>query len=479
MKVHAKQTIVFLAYGQRRAPLAGSRLRDSAVVRGFLPRSPGRALPRTHQGASSTSRCNLRATGSQPTSMYAARFFDAPRLFFFFGVVRLVSMSVEMKGMGLVPPGALPGEVTPSAATLASVRQALLDWYSTAKRDLPWRGSDDPYKIWISEVMAQQTRVDVVAPYYERFLARFPTVEALASAAEDEVLGLWSGLGYYSRARRLCRAAAMIVERYGGIFPAFPDACRSLPGVGDYTAGAILSIAFGQREAAVDGNVRRVLSRLFPVATPPGEVPAEPATPGSLSRKALRALATRLSSPARPGDLNQALMELGALVCTPRRPRCEDCPLASTCQSQGSAAVSGIPARRPRRATEPWNHLAVLVRSSQGRPLLIRRDSKAPFLPGLWHLPALFLPVAGEALPLDRFRVFLAKRWGIELTCESPIAVVRHQITYRSIRASLFPGRLAKDLFQGADVFWPSDAELRRLATSSLVTKLLDAAKSL
>ncbi len=207
----------------------------------------------------------------------------------------------------------------PSRKWTLALRRALLAFYDARRRDLPWRRDPDPYRVWVSEVMLQQTRVDAVVPYYERWLRRFPTLHALATAEPDEVLRAWEGLGYYARARNLHRAARVVRERHAGDVPSEPAALRELPGVGDYTAGAIASIAFGRREPAVDGNVRRVLARLLDVADPP---PAR-----------LRAVAAALVPAERPGDFNQALMELGALVCTARVPRCADCPVRGVCRT--------------------------------------------------------------------------------------------------------------------------------------------------
>ena len=196
----------------------------------------------------------------------------------------------------------------------ALLRERLLAFYDERKRDLPWRRTRDPYRIWVSEVMLQQTRVDTVIPYYRRWLERFPTVLALADADEEAVLGSWKGLGYYSRARNLHRAAQVVRDGHDGQVPSDPKDLRALPGVGEYTAGAVASIAFDLPEPVVDGNVRRVLARLHDLADP---TPAQ-----------LRALTTELLDRARPGDFNQGLLELGATVCTPRAPKCGSCPWA-------------------------------------------------------------------------------------------------------------------------------------------------------
>jgi A/G-specific adenine glycosylase len=211
-------------------------------------------------------------------------------------------------------------------ARRAALRRRLLAWYDAGHRELPWRFPQhgaDPYRVWLAEVMLQQTQVRAAIPYYARFLARYPSLEALAAAREEDVLALWSGLGYYARGRNLLAAARVAVARHGGL-PASLDALRALPGFGPYTAGAVASIAFAIPAAAVDGNVTRVLARLFLVEGDPADAPV---------RARLSELAGALVDPARPGDLNQALMDLGATVCTARNPRCPGCPLARMCRS--------------------------------------------------------------------------------------------------------------------------------------------------
>ena len=260
---------------------------------------------------------------------------------------------------------------------------ALLAHFDRTRRDLPWRRTTDPYAIWVSEVMLQQTRVDAVIPYYERWMARFPSTDALARADLDDVLVHWQGLGYYSRARNLHRAAREVRERLNGRVPGEADELRRLPGVGEYTAGAVASIAFGRRVPAVDGNVRRVLSRLHDIEEPR---PAQ-----------LRRLAGDMVPADRPGDFNQALMELGATICTPRAPRCGTCPVSRWCR----ARRLGVQEERPRpkskkRVPEEAVETAVVVRED-GALLLVRRPEEG-LLGGMWEPPGEHRPAPVQAL---------------------------------------------------------------------------------
>jgi len=249
----------------------------------------------------------------------------------------------------------------------------LLVWFRARNRDVPWRGESDPYRIWVAEVMAQQTRIATVRDYYERFLDAFPDVETLAAAHLDAVLKVWEGLGYYARARNLHRAAARVVAEHGGTLPSEPDLLRSLPGIGRYTAGAIASLAFGKPEPAVDGNARRVLSRLFDIERP---------TATALDRAA-RLLIAR--SPESAAEVNQALMDLGASVCTPAGPDCAGCPLREDCLALVRGTVAERPPPRSQREI-PHYHIAVGVVWRSGRVLVARRPESG-LLGGLWEFP--------------------------------------------------------------------------------------------
>ena len=251
----------------------------------------------------------------------------------------------------------------------------LLCWYSRARRDLPWRRTRDPYRIWLSEVMLQQTRVAAVIPYYERFLERFPDVAALAAATESDLLAAWSGLGYYSRARNMQKAARQIVTAGG--FPRQIDKIRELPGVGEYTAAAVASIAFDQPYAAVDGNVLRVLSRL---SNEDGDIGSNGA------RRRLADLAQRLVAGGQPGETNQALMELGATVCVPRKPKCEQCPWRRLCDGRKAGRQEQLPTKRKPKRAHSVERTFLVVRRNR-KVLLWRRPPGSKRLSGFWELP--------------------------------------------------------------------------------------------
>ena len=259
-----------------------------------------------------------------------------------------------------------------------AVVQPLLAWYDAGHRDLPWRRTRDPYRIWLSEIMLQQTRVEAVIPYYERFLAACPDVRALAEASEEVYLKLWEGLGYYSRVRNLHRAAQIVCEAYGGQMPADYAALRGLPGIGDYTAGAVASIAFGIPEPAVDGNVLRVIARLTGDERPIDDAKV---------KRDMRAQAAAVIPADRPGAFNQAMMELGAVVCIPNgAPRCGDCPLMHLCRAFHEQTAGHIPVRAPKKARRVEQRTVLLPRC--GGLVGIRKRPDTGLLAHMWELPA-------------------------------------------------------------------------------------------
>ena len=269
-----------------------------------------------------------------------------------------------------------------SGKDLSAFRRALLHWYDLHRRDLPWRETRDPYKIWLSEIMLQQTRVAAVIDHYRIFLERFPDVQALTAASEEDVLAAWSGLGYYRRARRMHQCAQQIAEQHGGCFPQDSESLRALPGIGRYTAAAIASIAFTEPVAVVDGNVERILQRLTGI---------------DLTTAQTWQHAQALLAENRPGDFNQAMMELGATVCVPREPRCAACPVRKWCATQGVTQKEVARAQSPSRQRKKQIWCALEWRKGQGtgdgkrndsgRIRLVQRPKEAPLMAGMWELP--------------------------------------------------------------------------------------------
>lgn len=330
----------------------------------------------------------------------------------------------------------------------ARVRRALLGWYRRSRRDLPWRATRDPYAIWVAETMLQQTQVKTVLPYYHRFLASFPSINHLDRARRDQVLARWSGLGYYRRATNLKRAAREIVRRHGGKLPRNYAALRALPGVGDYTAGAVMSIAFGERYPALDANARRVLSRIYQTR----------------DEAALKTVAPRVVPRASPGDFNQALMDLGATVCLARNPRCAECPVASLCAVSLGGRITKSAAKVRRRKIE-WP-LALIARNGR---ILLRRRAERGLLAGMWEIPG------GEKKPRERIAEALARELtsaGARVASASMLGVVRHSITDRNIRAPVYLCTLENDFPEKISGWrWLSVGALKKLPVSALSIK--------
>jgi len=303
-------------------------------------------------------------------------------------------------------------------------RRALLAWFRRSARDLPWRRTRDPYRIWVSEILLQQTRVETVLPYYRRFIRAFPTVSRLAAAPLDRVLKLWEGLGYYTRARHLHQAARLIVTRNGGKLPQSVEAWRSLPGVGRYTAAAIASIALGEPVATVDGNIRRVLARLFREIDPIDR---------SNVQARLWTLADGLVSRSSPGDFNQALMELGARVCRPRQPLCPTCPVRRWCAAHAAGVQNVLPRRTPKSPVPQVEEVAGLMRE-RGRILLAQRRPQG-LLGGLWELPG--GPVHAGESPRQALRARLEETLGIQVQSDGCVARLHHAFSHRAVRLSV------------------------------------------
>ncbi len=349
-------------------------------------------------------------------------------------------------------------------ARAARARKRLLDWYRANRRALPWRETRDPYAIWISEAMLQQTRVETVIPYWERFLERFPDVHALATAELDDVLGAWAGLGYYSRARNLQAAARQIDERHGGRIPDDAKTLRTLPGIGRYTAGALASIAFDRPEPVLDGNVKRVLARWLGVRADVGR----PAVVERLWKEA-----AVLARGPHPGDLNQALMELGATLCAPRAPRCGECPISRFCDARARGDAEALPVKRPKRPARAVEAVAALV-VRRGVALAVRRPSSG-LLGGLWDLPG------GELAPGERPRAGLARalreRVGLEISRAAARGSVEHVFTHRRLtlhvyRVDTSTGRIRLEGFAGHK--WLAPSAIPSLPHATLTAKALD-----
>ena len=340
-----------------------------------------------------------------------------------------------------------------------AIARALLRWYDRTKRDLPWRRDPTPYKTLVSELMLQQTTVAAVVPYFERFIARFPTLASLAAASEDEVTALWSGLGYYARARNLRRAAVAAVAQHGGQLPRSEAALGELPGLGPYTAAAVAAIAFGARTFALDGNGARVMARLGDVSDSI-DLPA--------TRLRLRAAGTREVPRGRPGDFTQAVMELGATVCTPHNPRCDACPVRTACAARAAGTVDEIP-RRTKRVARPVVRVACAYVTDGARVLLVRRGRG--LLAGTWSLPeaAVASSLASDAAHDVARRV--AAEVGVRALAIEHHGAVRQVFTHRDVTAEVFRVQVARAGRARAGQRWVAPAGMRELGISSFTRK--------
>lgn len=313
---------------------------------------------------------------------------------------------------------------------LPALRTALLKWFKQSRRDLPWRQSSDPYRIWLSEIMLQQTRVETVIPYYERFLAAFPTVKRLAVAKLDDVLRLWAGLGYYSRARNLHAAANALANEHRGRFPTSAAILATLPGVGRYTAAAVASIAFDERAAVLDGNVKRVLARLLAIR----ESIDDRRTVDRLWNEA-----EAFVDATSPGDFNQAMMELGATVCSPRSPRCDECPIRTHCAAARLGLADDLPLKS-KRAEPPVVHAVAAAIRRNGKLLVVQRPLRG-LLGGMWMLPGGDL--TNGQTPEAALAQYAHGQTGLRIAVSSPVGEIRHQFTHRSLRLTIYEAALA------------------------------------
>ncbi len=345
------------------------------------------------------------------------------------------------------------------------VQERLLRWFDASKRDLPWRRTRDPYRILVAEYLLQRTRVVSGTPFYERFLERFPNLRALARASEDDVLRAWEGLGFYRRAKNLHAAARTIVECHGGRIPSTAAVLEALPGMGPYTAGAVASIAFGERVSAVDGNVTRVLARLYRID---GDV-----TRGKV-RKRLQATAESLVPASRPGAFNQALMELGATVCAPSSPACPRCALEELCLARHAGVQSSLP-RRIRRREPRTVSVAFGLIKSPGRILLVRRPATG-LLAGLWSLPGGEIPDRVDVR--EELRELIREQTGLRIRVGEETARVAHTFSHRKWSGAIYGCTTSRTEAPKATARWTSLDEIHRFPLVAFHRKALESLRS-
>ena len=350
--------------------------------------------------------------------------------------------------------------------TRMQLREKLHSWYHTRRRALPWREEPAPYRVWISEIMLQQTQVATVIPYFERFIARFPDVKTLAEAPEEVVLSHWAGLGYYRRCRHLHAAAKQIMTEHDGVLPRDVKTLLTLSGVGRYTAGAIASIAYGVPASVLDGNVARVLSRLIAL---------ELESNGSAGTRALWSAADALLCPTAPSDHNQAMMELGALVCSPKQPKCHECPLCDSCRAFNAGTPTAYPKKRPRRQPTKVFAVAAMTTDDRGRILMGRRPDEG-LLGGLWELPG------GEIEPDDTrpagVRRWLKERTGLQGEVGPRLASVQHVFTHRRLTLEVYRVTAKTDDLRAhwyTETRWVDRDALDEIPLSRLTQKVLTA----
>ncbi|TWI66976.1 A/G-specific DNA-adenine glycosylase [Desulfobotulus alkaliphilus] len=354
----------------------------------------------------------------------------------------------------------------PSENEISTFRTTLLQWYQNTKRDLPWRRTRDPYAIWVSEVMLQQTRVDTVIPYYEAFMEKYPDMASLARSEPEALLKSWEGLGYYKRLQNLKKTALFLTETNDARLPSDFQSLRELPGIGDYIAAAVSSIAFHGKEAVVDGNVKRVLARLF---TDPA-----PVNISSSHRHFLRH-ASLLLDPEQPGEANQALMELGAMVCTPARPSCDGCPVSFSCEALHTDNTRNYPVRQPKKII-PFYPVACAVIVNERFDILITKRPETGMLPGFWEFPG--GRCEGKESGMDACIREVFEETGLKIEKPEKICTIRHAYTHFRIEMSLFICRITEKERQNLKPIehrWIPHGELDTLAFPAANRKCMPA----
>lgn len=342
---------------------------------------------------------------------------------------------------------------------MSGIASRLLAWYRVHKRILPWRDHPDPYAVWVSEIMLQQTRVETVIDYFKRWMAAFPTVEHLAKADEQDVLNLWEGLGYYSRARNLHKAARLLVEEYDAQLPEDEKALQKLPGIGRYTAAAISSMAFGRDAAALDGNIRRVYTRLFDIDEPIGTTQTE---------KLLWEMAEELLPLGNAGDYNQALMDLGAMICIPKLPKCNECPLQEGCKAYANGTVNLRPVRKAKKAVPHLVHAGAVI-VAKGRVLLAQRP-KDGLLGGMWEFPNGRV----EGHPAEDLADVIWEIYQVKVRVRARLVVVDHAYTHFKITEHAFFAEMLESS-QKENLRWVDVGELGDYPMGKVDRKIADA----
>lgn len=349
--------------------------------------------------------------------------------------------------------------------SISTIQKAIIFWYRRYRRSLPWRESRDPYRVWVSEVMLQQTRIETVIPYYHRFMKRFPDIVRLAEADMETLLKRWEGLGYYSRARNMQLAAKMIVKKHGGTFPDSADGLLTLPGIGDYIAAAVGSICFDLPVAVVDGNVKRVLSRLFVVKHPVNDAKSKPV---------YAELATTILDRIRAGEFNQAVMELGQRICTPRNPCCADCPIRKQCSASRKGHVADYPVRLS-RARPPLKKMLLAVVIHGRKWLVVKRPEKG-LLGGLWELPG--GEMRGSRGSRRSVADMVAAQYNLRVTDIRKQGTVRHAYTHFRVSADVYTCRYESGSVTTPDSAghrWIRPEEIDRFPFHTLIHKAVAA----